>query len=70
MKVNEFENCYFNVNGIYIFADGAVYEGEFENHEENGHEIYTLASGDVYEGEFENGFQIINLQMVFFMKVS
>ena len=47
-------NCK-NGRGIYLYADGNIYEGDFENGLPNGTGKISYANGDVYEGEIEKG---------------
>ena len=59
-KVNEkLEGCQSgnckNGRGIYLYADGNIYEGDFENGLPNGTGKISYANGDVYEGEIEKG---------------
>lgn len=40
--------------GVFVYPDGAVYEGEFFKSKFQGQGRRTLPSGEMYEGEFKN----------------
>lgn len=44
-----------NGEGIYVYADGAVYKGAFQAGRKNGRGEMFYANGDVYKGPFEKG---------------
>jgi hypothetical protein len=60
-KFKPLEDGYFDVNNskqgrfIFIFADGAVFEGNLIDDRTNGYGKFTWTDGSVYEGNWENG---------------
>ncbi len=43
--------------GIYTYADGALYRGDWKDDSMHGYGAYTFANGNLYEGEFKAGKQ-------------
>lgn len=43
---------YFPNLGLYIFANGDIYEGEFENGNRQGQGCYTWTDQSYYKGEW------------------
>ena len=54
MYEGDFDNNYFNGNGLYTFGDGSTYEGEFEYGAKNGKGLYKSRNGVLYNGEWAN----------------
>ena len=49
-----FDNNYFNGNGLYTFGDGSTYEGEFEFGTKNGKGVYKNKDKLCFDGEWIN----------------
>ena len=44
-----------NGYGVWVYSDGARYEGNFKNGKKNGQGTYTFADGTKYVGEWKDG---------------
>lgn len=42
-------------HGVYLWPDGAMYEGDYREHKKHGYGVQTWASGGRYEGEYVDG---------------